>query len=203
MKIVIVDLGSGNLGSIPHALRRLNYTAVITSSESEIEQAERIILPGVGAFDSVVAALDERGLRPVLSRRVLEERVPMLGICVGMQMLLGRSEEGELPGLNWIPGTVRKFEASEKLKVPHMGWNTVARSPKSRLLETAVDVPRFYFVHSYYVDCEQSVDVAGRTVYGVEFSSVIERDNIMGVQFHPERSHSAGLDVLRSFIEDS
>jgi glutamine amidotransferase len=201
MKIVIVDLGSGNLGSIPHALRRLKHTAIITSSESEIEQAERIILPGVGAFDSVVGALDERGLRTVLTRCVLREKIPMLGICVGMQMLLGRSEEGKRPGLNWIPGTVRKFEASEKLKVPHMGWNTVAPSPKSKLLAAAVDAPRFYFVHSYYADCEQSVDVAGRTMYGLEFSSVIERDNIMGVQFHPERSHSAGLDVLRSFIE--
>jgi imidazole glycerol-phosphate synthase subunit HisH len=203
MKTVIIDLGSGNLGSIPHALRRLNQTALITSSEADIEQAERIILPGVGAFDTVIAALDERGLRPVLTRRVLEAKVPMLGICVGMQMLLDRSEEGKRAGLSWIPGTVRKFAPSEKLKVPHMGWNTVARSPQSKLLRAADEPPRFYFVHSYYADCEEPSDVAGRTVYGVEFGSVIERGNIMGVQFHPERSHSAGLDVLRSFIEIS
>lgn len=204
MKVVTVNLGTGNLGSIPNVLRRLGYEATITDQVSEIERADKIILPGVGAFDTVVRNLDERGLRSVLEQKVIRQKTPILGICVGMQLLTSGSEEGVLPGLGWIGGHVHRFRFDSRqahLKVPHMGWNTVAPSPGSVLFKGMDAAARFYFVHSYFVECENPADIAGTTRYGAEFVSAVERDNVMGIQFHAEKSHQSGQDVVRNFLE--
>lgn len=203
MRIVIVDLGIGNLGSVPHALRRLGVDSIVSEKMEDIRSADRLILPGVGAFDSAIRALDERDLRSELHRKVVQEGTPLLGICVGMQLLMNESEEGDLGGLGWIPGCVRRFHFDQSPtapRVPHIGWNTVRAPADSVLFRGADDKSRFYFVHSYYVDCRDERDVAGRTEYGLVFASAVVCRNIMGVQFHPEKSHASGLNVFRNFL---
>jgi imidazole glycerol-phosphate synthase subunit HisH len=203
MTIAIVDYGVGTLGSIPNMLARLGASAVITSDPSQIIAADRLILPGVGAFDAGMRNLVERGLVDVLRRCVIDDRVRTLGLCLGMQLMFEGSEEGVLPGLGWLRGHVKRFrfDANQtELRVPHMGWNTVQFQRDSPLLEGLGPEPRFYFAHSYFATCADASDVVGTTDHGVRFASVVQRDNTFGAQFHPEKSHRFGLRLLANFV---
>lgn len=202
--IVIIDYGLGNLGSMFNMLKKIGADAMISSTISDIEKADKIILPGVGAFDNGMANLIERGFLPVLNEKVLREKVPLLGVCLGLQLFTQRSEEGKLPGLGWIDGeTIRfRFNSSQHhLKVPHMGWNTIGVLHENDLFNDMNEDWRFYFVHSYHLKCYDDCDILAQTCYGYDFPSAVRRDNIMGTQFHPEKSHKYGLKVLKNFVE--
>ena len=199
--IVIVDYGMGNLGSISNMFQKVGAKATISSRVEDILAAEKLILPGVGAFDHGMNALADRGLIPPLNNKVLEQKTPCLGICLGMQLLTLSSEEGVAAGLGWVPArTVRfQFNNGENLKIPHMGWNSVRPAPKSRLF-FGLESPRFYFVHSYFVQCENAEDIAAEASYGQVFIAAVEHENIFGVQFHPEKSHKHGMALMRNFV---
>jgi imidazole glycerol-phosphate synthase subunit HisH len=202
--IVIVDYGMGNLGSILNMLKRIGAEAMISGRAADIESAGKLILPGVGAFDNGMRNLAERGLIDVLNRVVLEQKKPILGICLGVQLFTSRSEEGTLPGLGWIDAeTIRfRFDGDNAgLKIPHMGWNTIEVRRQDSILAPLPEEPRFYFVHSYHVRCRNASDVLAVTRYGIEFHSAVMRENIVGTQFHPEKSHRYGMQVLRNFAE--
>lgn len=203
MSVVVVNAGIGNLGAIPNMLKRLGATAQISADPGEIAGADRIILPGVGAFDAAMQSLADLGLIEVLNRKALDERVPILGVCLGMELLGSGSEEGRLPGLGWISGRAVRFRSDEGeplLRVPHMGWNYVRPTANGALFADLGNTPRFYFAHSYYFACDDEADVAGVTRYGHPFVSAVHRGNISGIQFHPEKSHRFGLQVFRNFL---
>ena len=202
--IAIVDFGMGNLGSIRNMLAKIGAESVITSDPSAIQAADKLILPGVGAFDRAMENLHRAGLVPVLNDKVISRKTPVLGICLGMQLLSRRSEEGSLPGLGWIDADTVRFPAEvdgTKLTVPHMGWNSITVTQPASLLGHLGDEPRFYFVHSYYVRCDREADVAATASHGITFHAAVARGNIVGTQFHPEKSHRFGLSLLRSFVE--
>jgi glutamine amidotransferase len=201
--ITIIDYGLGNLGSIYNMLKKIRVKAEITAEISDIEKAEKLILPGVGSFDTGMKNLTERNIIPVLNEKVITQKVPILGICLGMQMFTLKSQEGKLPGLGWMNAEVVKFDFSNKtenLNVPHMGWNTVDFKGDKGGWEFDEN-SRFYFVHSYYIKCHDQSDVFGTTTYGKKFVSSFRRDNILGVQFHPEKSHKFGMQLLKKFAE--
>ncbi len=198
--ITIVDYGLGNLGSIKNMLKKIGFDSLITSDLKKIEKANKLILPGVGAFDNGMENLKKFKLIPVLNKAVLENKIPILGICLGMQLMTGQSEEGKLAGLGWIEGETTKFNfPNGNLKVPHMGWNKVKMAKKSPLTDSLKGENRFYFVHSYYVTCKNSSDVLMQTNYGFPFCSAFSSKNIYGVQFHPEKSHQYGMRLLENF----
>ncbi|MFW9831292.1 MAG: imidazole glycerol phosphate synthase subunit HisH [Candidatus Thorarchaeota archaeon] len=201
--ISIIDFDMGNLGSIQNMLSRLGFESEITSDLERISKAEKLILPGVGAFDKAMTNLAEREMISLLNELVLKKKVTILGICLGMQLLSNKSEEGELPGLGWIDAdTIRfNFEPKVNLRIPHMGWNTVDIHKKSCLFEDMYEEPRFYFVHSYHVKCKSDDSIMTTTNYGFEFTSSVVQDNIYGVQFHPEKSHKFGMKILQNFAE--
>jgi glutamine amidotransferase len=201
--IAIIDFGMGNLGSIQNMLARMNFNSEITSDSERIMKATKLILPGVGAFDTAMINLEKRGLIPILNELVIEKRIPLLGICLGMQLLCQRSEEGQLKGLGWIDGDVVRFAFSpeQKLRIPHMGWNTVRLAKDSILFKEMFPEPRFYFVHSYYVKCRNENLILAETHYGYDFTSAVMSDNIYGVQFHPEKSHKYGMRLLKNYAE--
>jgi imidazole glycerol-phosphate synthase subunit HisH len=201
--ITIVDYGVGNLGSIRNMLKKLGVESVVTSEPGQIAQAAKLILPGVGAFDTGMRNLARLGLLEPLHRQVRERRRPVLGICLGMQLMARRSEEGEEAGLGWVDAEVVRFEpaALTGLKVPHMGWNVVHAAKPSALLADMEGEQRFYFVHSYHMRCSDPADVLLRASYGTEFDAGIEHENVAGVQFHPEKSHRFGLRLLKNFAE--
>ena len=197
--ITIVDYGMGNLGSIHNMFKRIGVAAEITGDAAVVRRASKILLPGVGAFDSAMQRINASGLRAVLDRKALEERVPVMGICLGMQLLTRGSEEGELPGLGWIAATTRRLPATPGLKVPHMGWNAVTALRPSPLTAGLAPDSRYYFVHSYYVEADDAGDVVLRTHYGVTFDAAVAHGNLYGAQFHPEKSHSYGMAFLGNF----
>ena len=201
--ITIIDFGMGNLGSIQNMLRRMDCEVEITSELDKIQNAEKIILPGVGAFDMAMSNLQNMGVIPILNDKVLNEKVPILGICLGMQLLSSRSEEGVREGLDWIESDTIRFSFTEKqnLRIPHMGWNTVQIEQDSCLFNDMYEEPRFYFVHSYHVKCKNTENILTSTEYGINFTSSIIQGNIYGVQFHPEKSHKFGMKLLRNFAE--
>jgi glutamine amidotransferase len=201
--ITIVDYGIGNLGSIQNMLKKVGFESQISSDADTIGAAAKLIMPGVGAFDTGMRELARSGLIPVLQKKVLEQGTPILGICLGMQLFAHASEEGQLPGLGWIDASVKRFEvaAGSRLKVPHMGWNIVHAEKESALTKDLEDEERFYFVHSYYVDCKDRGDVLLTANYGHQFDAAFEHKNILGVQFHPEKSHKFGMRLLRNFGE--
>lgn len=203
--IVILDYGMGNLESIRNMIRKIGGDSVISSDLATIRGASKLILPGVGAFDHGMKNLDERGLSTVLHELVVNRRVPILGICLGMQLLGVASEEGERAGLAWIKGACKRFRFEGSLKgqfkVPHMGWNSPRFKPESRLYYGWEGKARFYFVHSYHMVCEKAEDVSSIATYGIEFTASVERDNIFGVQFHPEKSHTFGMKLFSRFLE--
>lgn len=201
--ISIVDYGLGNLGSISNMLRKVGADCEITAEPARLRQASKLILPGVGAFDAGMARLNESGLVPVLNELVLDKKIPVLGICLGMQLMTEGSEEGVLPGLGWIEARTTRFTPppGSNLKVPHMGWNVVKPSKGSPLLRDAEEEERFYFVHTYFVQCQNQDNVLLHAEYGHRFDAAFEAGNVMGVQFHPEKSHKFGMRLLRNFAE--
>jgi glutamine amidotransferase len=197
--MTIVDYGMGNLRSVSKALEHLGQTVEITSDPSAVTRAERLILPGVGAFGDAMAELERRGLVEPIRRLVAAGR-PFLGVCLGMQLLMDGSEEAPgVAGLGLVPGTVRRFQT--ELKVPHMGWNTVRQAQPAPLFHGLPDEEYFYFVHSYYVVPDDPQAAAGLTHYAIDFASVLWRDNVVATQFHPEKSQQRGLAMLRNFCE--
>ena len=198
--ITIVNYGMGNLGSMLNMFKRLGEKACIESDPAILKNATKLVLPGVGAFDAAMARINgTSGLREVLGHKVLTERTPVLGVCLGMQLLTRASEEGALPGLGWIAGRTTRFPKMEGLKVPHMGWNVSLPCSSSLLTKDVGAEPRYYFVHSYYVQVDDPANSLMRTHYGIDFDSAIGRDNIYGVQFHPEKSHRFGMQILKNF----
>jgi glutamine amidotransferase len=202
--IVVVDYGVGNLGSIVNMFKKVGVKATASSDKQIIEQAEKLILPGIGAFDAGMQKLNEHGLVPLLTELVMEKKIPVLGLCLGLQLMTKGSEEGQLPGLGWFDAdTIRyKFGADQAhLKVPHMGWNTIEIRRGHPLLADLEADSRFYFVHSFYVRCHEPESVLAETDYGGYFHSVLGKGNIMGAQFHPEKSHRYGMRLLKNFAE--
>ena len=202
--IAIIDYGMGNLRSIQNMLKYVGVDSIITSNIDDIHRADKLILPGVGAYDNAVRNIDRLNLREVLNHKALDEKTPILGICLGMQLLTKSSEEGKLGGLGFIDGETVRFKfngENSKLKIPHMGWNTVEIKKKNNLFRDMYPEPRFYFVHSYHIVCHDDKDLSCATRYGYEFGSAIEKNNIFGVQFHPEKSHKFGMKLLKNFTE--
>jgi len=202
--IAIVDYGLGNLGSIANMLKKVGAEAVVSSEPAVLASADKLILPGVGAFDHGMKNLMDRNLIPLLNDKVLQGRTPLLGLCLGMQLLTRCSEEGHLPGLGWVDAETVRFKFDEtqtRLKIPHMGWNTLKMCQPHPLMAGMADEPQFYFVHSYYVRCMCADSVLAKTNHGCDFVSAVVQDNVMGVQFHPEKSHSFGMQLFRNFAE--
>jgi imidazole glycerol-phosphate synthase subunit HisH len=202
--ITIINYGLGNISAFVNVYKRLNIPVIVASHKEELEKADKIILPGVGAFDHAMTMLEKSGMRETLDDLVLQKKIPVLGICVGMQILAKSSEEGVLPGLGWIDGIVKKFDPAlikHKTRLPHMGWNTVIPSKAEKLLESFDDSSRFYFLHSYYFFCFDAKNEIANTNYGLTFTSAVKSGNIYGVQFHPEKSHENGIQLLNNFAK--
>lgn len=197
--ISIVNYGVGNLASIHNMLRKAGVRSVVTNEASEILAAEKIILPGVGHYDHAMTMLNRSGLRHALEKVVIDLGRPVLGICLGAQILGSRSEEGELSGLGWIDMVCKKIPANSGIRVPHMGWNAISMKKESTLFKFAAADARYYFVHSYYMECARTSDAVGATQHGIDFTSVVQKGNIYGTQFHPEKSLRHGLAVLKAF----
>ena len=200
--ITIVDYGLGNVGAFANMYKRMNQPVRAARTAAELEDAERIILPGVGAFDYAMNLLDESGMRGALEEHVHERKTPLIGVCVGMQILADSSDEGSRAGLGWIPGKVRHFTAAgadPDQPLPHMGWNDVQPVADQPLFEGLEEDARFYFLHSYLVECEDRTHVTATANYGLEFGCAVRKDNVYGVQFHPEKSHHFGAALLRNF----
>ncbi|MBI1838605.1 MAG: imidazole glycerol phosphate synthase subunit HisH [Flavobacteriia bacterium] len=201
--IVIVDYKMGNLGSITNIIKKVGYQSVVSSDVEVIKKATKLILPGVGSFDKAMQNLKELELIGALNEKVIIQKTPILGICLGMQLLGNYSEEGNVSGLGWIDAEIKKFQLKSfpELKVPHMGWNEVLIPNSHPLCENLPDPSRFYFVHSYHAVCKNQTNVLMKTHFGYDFDSAIHEDNIMGVQFHPEKSHKFGMQLIKNFIE--
>jgi len=202
--IHIVDYGLGNISAFTNMYKRLGVETRTARTAEELRGASRLILPGVGAFDHAMKLLQASGMRETLDELVLERGTAVLGVCVGMQILAAGSDEGRSPGLGWVGGRVRALAARPEapvLPLPHMGWNDVQPSPGAKLFESTGEQPRFYFLHSYYFDCERSEDVAATCDYGGQFCCAVQAGRVFGVQFHPEKSHHFGAGILRNFAE--
>jgi glutamine amidotransferase len=200
--ITIVDYGSGNIDAFVNIYKRLNIPCEVAKSPEEILKAEKLVLPGVGAFDETMRILKNSGMIEALNKQVLENKVPVIGICVGMQILANRSDEGELEGLGWINAEVKKFDVAtltQKPHLPHMGWNTFQQEKESPILAELAPEKGFYFLHTYYFSCENQSDILTSTVYGEKYTSAVNNENIYGVQFHPEKSHGNGVQLLKNF----
>ncbi len=202
-KIRIPDLGIGNLASVHNMLRKLGAEVDVLRQPVALDDGSKLIIAGVGAFDAAMRALTETGWKDVLDEAVTRRKILVLGICLGMQVMCKSSEEGHLPGLGWIDGEVKrfKFPAGSTLKIPHMGWNTITVCKTDPLISTDEGVPRFYFVHSYHVVCNNSSDVLATAHHGYDFTAAFSRGNLFGVQFHPEKSHRFGMALLSGFTK--
>jgi glutamine amidotransferase len=200
--LTIIDYGLGNISAFKNVYERLNIPVKIAQYPKEVESATKLIIPGVGSFDYAMSQLNKSGMRDILDKRVLEDKIPVIGICVGMQILANSSEEGKEPGLGWINGRVRKFNPSlipYKSQLPHMGWNTISPKDGENLFKGVENQSRFYFLHSYFVDCESDSNVICKTHYGISFASAVNKGNVYGIQFHPEKSHNNGIRLLNNF----
>jgi glutamine amidotransferase len=201
--IGIVDYGLGNIRAFENIYRRLGVPAVAVKSADEIDQCTRLILPGVGAFDWAMSRLAASGMLDKLVDRVLVAKTPVLGVCVGMQIMANSSDEGSVAGLGWIPGRVERFKDewfNQSTRLPHMGWNDVSLVGEDAIF-LGLSAPRFYFLHSYFFRPENESDVIATTLYGRQFASAVRRDNIWATQFHPEKSHGWGIQLLRNFAD--
>lgn len=201
--IAVIDCGLGNTGSVLNMIKKVGGRAIATADHDDIRNADKLILPGVGKFDYGMTRLQELGLADLLTDLVNNDKKVLLGICLGMQLLTEKSEEGSLPGLGFFRARTVQFDSSKlgtNQKIPHMGWNTVNPTAESMLLQTVDNELRYYFVHSYHVVCDNQDDVMATTHYGYDFVSAIRKENIIGVQFHPEKSHLFGMAFMKSFI---
>ena len=196
--ITIINYGAGNIKSIQNMLKKIGVESIISNDVAEIEQAKKLILPGVGHFDFGMQQLRKSGLIEVLNKKVLQDKTPLLGICLGAQMLGNNSEEGTEKGLGWIDMEVVKFNENT-LTVPHMNWNELKLKKTSTLFNDMYESPRFYFVHSFYMQPKNDADTLCTANYGTDFTAAVEKDNIYGVQFHPEKSHKFGMKLLENF----
>lgn len=203
MTVYIPNYGCGNLSSVARMVTKVGGSAVISSNAKELAKADRIIIAGVGAFDHGIAGLRADGWIDELNEAVLLRGVPVLGICLGMQLMSKCSEEGDLPGLGWIDAEVRRIEFNNdsSLKVPHMGWNTVKVEKENPLISVEQDEQRYYFVHSYHVVCSHKEDILSTVTHGFELTAAFSHENIFGVQFHPEKSHRFGMALMKKFME--
>lgn len=200
--IVVIDYGMGNIRSVVNKIRKAGHKAIVSYETSVIENADKLILPGVGHFRNGMKSLKERDLLDVLKEKVLRQKTPILGICLGMQLFTKKSEEGNTEGLGWLDAETVKFTLSDiKHKVPHMGWNSIRQRKESSLLTDIQNNKHFYFVHSFHVKCHDELDVLTTTIYGYEFVSSIQKENIFGTQFHPEKSHEWGEKLLNNFLK--
>ena len=201
--ITIVDYGVGNILALQNVYKRLNIEVSLARTPEDLRAASKLILPGVGAFDRAMELIEGSGMRATLDEMVLQRKVPVLGICVGMQMLSQSSDEGQRPGLGWIPGRVRAFKSLGQagLMLPHLGWNDVRPAAPTRLFTQLESDARFYFLHSYYMECDRGQDVAAVCSYGVDFACAVSAGSIHGVQFHPEKSHHYGTQLLKNFAD--
>ena len=200
--ITIIDYGLGNIRAFVNVYERLNIKTKVAHNAEDIKDATKIILPGVGAFDYAMAQLNASGMRDELENQVLGNKIPVVGICVGMQMLAKSSDEGNLPGLGWIDGVVKLFDSNliaYKTRLPHMGWNNINPVNGHDLLNGLDAQSRFYFLHSYYFVCYNEKEIISTTEYGISYASAVNRENIFGIQFHPEKSHSNGIQLLKNF----
>jgi len=202
--ITIINYGLGNIRAFISLYERLNIPVLVANSADDLKGASKIILPGVGAFDYAMSKLNHSGMRDDIAKLVLDQQLPILGICVGMQMLAHASDEGKLAGLGWIDGRVRRFDTGvldSKLVLPHMGWNTIHPDNDNPLFANISNEAQFYFLHAYYIQCKNQSDIIATTDYGIQFSSAVSDKNIYGVQFHPEKSHQWGIQLLKNFAE--
>ncbi|MNK07309.1 Imidazole glycerol phosphate synthase subunit HisH 1 [compost metagenome] len=202
--ITIIDYGLGNVLAFANMYRRMAVPVSIARTADDVAAATKLILPGVGAFDYAMGLFRDSGMYDTAVQRVTQDGVPVLGICVGMQMMAAASEEGTVPGLNWVPGMVRKIDASklaQRTHLPHMGWNDVNPTKASPLFAGLEKDARFYFLHSYYFECKDENDMLASAEYGPRFACSVHHDNVYGVQFHPEKSHEYGARLLRNFAD--
>jgi len=202
--IAIIDYGLGNVRAFANVYHNLNIPVIIAKEGKDLHEATKILLPGVGAFDYAIQRLNDSGMRETLDDLVLNKSIPVLGICVGMQMLARKSEEGVLPGLWWINGEVKKLilpSNSTTMRIPHMGWNTIQPLHSNGLFKGLDNESRFYFLHSYYFKCSNPLDAIATTNYEGEFESAVNSNNVYGVQFHPEKSHQWGIRLLENFAK--
>jgi glutamine amidotransferase len=204
--ITIIDYGLGNIKAFGNIYNKLNIPFIYANKPEQLNQATKIILPGVGAFDHAMTLLNKSGMREKLDELVLEKNVPVIGICVGMQMMACSSDEGKLPGLGWIKGTVKKFnlnntQTCNQYPLPHMGWNILNVQSDLPLLKNLGDTPRFYFLHSYYFECADAGSSIATADYDSTFTCSINSGNAYGIQCHPEKSHQAGIQLLKNFAE--
>lgn len=200
--ITLIDYGSGNIHAICNIYKRLNIPYIITSRKEDLESAEKLILPGVGDFDETMLLFHKLDIKNVLDDVVMNKKIPIMGVCVGMQVLGKSSDEGQQKGFGWIDGEIKKIDSSklsQKPYLPHMGWNEVIPRKQNKLFENIDISEGFYFLHSYYFDCHNDIDILAETDYGVRFASAVNNDNIYGVQFHPEKSHLNGIQIFKNF----
>lgn len=204
--IAIIDYGLGNLRSISRKIERLGYPVIVTRNINKLRAADKLILPGVGHFKTGMQNLKKYRLIPVLNELVLVQKKPILGICLGLQLFCQHSQEGDVDGLGWLKAEVKSFKNDPRfpdLPIPHMGWNKIDVVKDNKLLNGINKNQRFYFVHSYFVDCDDKIDVIAQTKYGVTLVSAMKKHNIYGTQFHPEKSHIAGLNVIENYIKNA
>ena len=200
--IGIISYGLGNIKAIQNVYQKLSHPVKIVETKDDLKGLNKLILPGVGAFDYAMEKFNNSGLKDEIIKLVIKDEVPILGICVGAQMLCSSSDEGNLPGLNWIDASVKKFQKKEdnlKFQLPHMGWNDVKSVNRSKLFDGMHDEARFYFLHSYYIECRSSNHLLATSEYSIKFACSINNKNIYGVQFHPEKSHQFGVKLLDNF----
>jgi glutamine amidotransferase len=200
--ISIIDYGMGNIGSLINMFMQVGEDIAVISNKEDVLKAHKLVLPGVGSFKAAMQRINEiPGLRDALDIKALKHQIPILGVCLGMQLLTESSQEGPADGLGWISGTTKKFEKMGDIKIPHMGWNAVRVVQENKLTESVNDESKYYFVHSYYVEVRDEQSSLLRSEHGVVFDSAIVRENIFGVQFHPEKSHKHGMKLLGSFAK--
>lgn len=202
--ITIVSYGLGNTLAFVNLYKKLNIPCCVANNYNDLRNTTKIILPGVGSFDYAMEKLNNSGMRDTLDELIIEKKIPVLGICVGMQMLAENSEEGNLPGLGWIKGKVKKFKTSdlrENSGIPHMGWNNICVKRKENIFNDFKDNPKFYFLHSYYFEAFEEKNVMAVSSYGIDFCCAVNSSNVFGVQFHPEKSHESGCKLLKNFAD--
>jgi len=201
MRVLIIDSGSGNKAAISNVLKRLKVNFLTSNDNTNFNDFSHFILPGVGAFDTVMSALNERGISEKIKVQADNRKKKILGICVGMQVLSNKSEEGKIRGLGLINGVVKKFRSKKNFVIPHMGWNSIKKMNQSYLLDGIDSDKGFYFLHSYYFDNFEDADCITKTKYDFEFTSIVQKKNIYGVQFHPEKSHENGVNIFKNFLK--